>query len=179
MSKNNDTTRTINLAFFNGGTEQFAVGQIGATAGNSAGNLALLMNNSNPAGLVLATSPIAMGVGVTHLIIGRIDWNAVGFETVSLWVDPTSVTTEAAAGSTYVSTSGFELTALTAIRPFVGNAATVGGVPVPAASGNYDEFRLGGSWESVTSVPEPSSLALAGLGGLALSAPKELISADS
>ena len=172
MSKNNDTIRTINLAFFNGTTEQFAVGQIGAAAGNSAGNIALLMNNSNPGGLVQnATTPIAMGVGVTHLIIGRVDWNAVGNETVSLWVDPADVTTEAAAGATYVSTSGFNMTALTAIRPFVGN--TVAGPPsIPAVSANFDEFRLGGSWESVTSlpvpVPEPSSLALAGLGGLAV-----------
>jgi hypothetical protein len=166
MSKNNDSIRTINLAFFNGTTERFAVGQIGATAGNSAGNIGLLMNNSNPGGLITNASPIAMGVGLTHLLIGRIDWNPTGFETVSLWVDPSNVTSEALAGSTYLSTSGFELTAITGIRPFVGNAATVGGNPVTAVSANFDEFRLGGTWESVTAVPEPGTAVLVGLGAI-------------
>lgn len=164
MSKNNDTIRTVNWAFFNGTTERFAVGQIGAAAGNTGGNIALLMNNSNPAGLVQNTvSPIAMGVGVTHLIVGRIDWNATGNETVSLWVDPTDVTSEGLAGATYLSTSGFELTAITGVRPFVGNTAGA----LTAVSANFDEFRLGGTWQSVTSlavVPEPTSAALAGLG---------------
>ena len=171
MSKNNDTIRTINWAFFNGGTERFAIGQIGATAGNSGGNITMLMNNSNPGGLLTPSSPIAMGIGQTHLLIGRIDWNAAGNETVTLWVDPSNVTSEGAAGASYVSTSAFELTAITAVRPFVGNAATVGGNPVPGASANFDEFRLGGSWESVTSlavVPEPTSAALLGVGALSL-----------
>ena len=168
MSKNNDTIRTINWAFFNGTTERFAVGQIGAAAGNTAGNIALLMNNNNPAGLVQNTiSPIAMGIGVTHLIVGRIDWNATGNETVSLWVDPTDVTSEGLAGATYLSTSGFELTAITAVRPFVGNTAGA----LTAVSANFDEFRLGGTWESVTSgavVPEPTTGVLAGLGAISL-----------
>ncbi len=168
MSKNNDTARTINLAFFNGTSERFALGQIATGSGNSGGNIALLMNNQNPAGLIQnATTPIAMGVGVTHLIVGRIDWNGSGNETVSLWVDPTDVTTEALAGATYVSTSGFELTALTAIRPFVGNTSGAFG----AVSANFDEIRLGGSWESVTSptvVPEPSIAALGAVAGLLL-----------
>ena len=173
MSKNNDTIRTMNWAFFGGTTERFAVGMIGATAGNTAGNIGMLMNNSNPAGLIQSGTPIAMGIGVTHLLVGRIDWNASGFETVSLWVDPTDVTTEAAAGSIYVSTSSFELTGITGVRPFAGNAATVGGGPVPGVSANFDEFRIGGTWESVTSlpvtVPEPATGVMAALGfGLAL-----------
>ena len=169
MSKNNDTIRTMNWAFFNGTTERFAVGMIGATAGNTAGNIGMLMNNSNPAGLIQnSVSPVAMGVGVTHLLIGRIDWNAGGNETVSLWIDSADVTSEAAAGAAYLTTSGFELTAITGVRPFVGNGATVGGNPVPAISANFDEFRLGGSWLSVTAVPEPASLVLAGLGAVGL-----------
>ena len=171
MSKNNDTIRTVNWAFFNGNSERFAIGQIGATAGNSGGNIALLMNNLNPTGLIQGANPIAMGVGITHLLIGRIDWNATGFETVTLWVDPTDVTTEGAAGAAYASTSAFELTGINAVRPFVGNNATVGGGPVTGISANFDEFRLGGSWESVTSlavVPEPTSAALLGLGGVSL-----------
>ena len=169
MSKNNDTIRTMNWAFFNGTSERFAVGMIGATAGNTAGNIGLLMNNSNPGGLVQSGTPIAMGIGITHLLIGRIDWNPGGFETVSLWVDPSDVTTETAAGTIYASTSAFELTGITGIRPFVGASATVGGNTVPGTSANFDEFRIGGTWESVTSlpvapVPEPTTWALLGLG---------------
>jgi hypothetical protein len=164
LSKNTpDTIRTFNLAFFNGTTERFAVGQIGAAAGNTGGNIGLLMNNMNPAGLINGTTPIAMGTGITHLLVGRIDWNAAGNETVSLWVDPIDVTTEAAAGSLYASTSGFELTAITAIRPFCGNNVTITGFTSTAVSANFDEIRLGGTWQSVTSaivVPEPSSVAL-------------------
>jgi hypothetical protein len=166
MSKNIDTARTINWAFFNGNSERFAIGQIATTAGNSGGNIAMLMNNQNPAGLILNNaSPIAMGVGLTHLLIGRIDWNAAGNETVTLWVDPSNVTSEGAAGSAYLSTSGFELTAITGVRPFVGNNAT----GFPAVSANFDEFRLGGTWESVTSlavVPEPACAAFLSLGAL-------------
>ena len=167
MSKNTDTGRTINWAFFNGTTERFAVGQIGTTAGNSGGNITMLMNNSNPGGLLTAANPIAMGIGQTHLLIGRIDWNSTGNETVTLWVDPSNVTSEGAAGAFYLSTSGFELTAITGVRPFVGNNAT----GFPAVSANFDEFRLGGSWESVTSlavVPEPTSAVLLGVGALSL-----------
>jgi hypothetical protein len=174
LSKNTaDTIRTFNLAFFNGTTERFALGQIGTATGNTGGNIGLLMNNMNPAGIVTAASPIAMGMDIVHLVLGRIDWNATGNETVSLWVDPANVTTEAAAGSIYVSTSAFELTAITAIRPFAGNNATITGFNGNAVSANFDEFRMGGTWASVTSqavVPEPSStmLALIGLASLGL-----------
>jgi len=163
MSKNTpDTIRTINFAFFNGTTEQFAVGQIGTATGNTGGNFGLLMNNSNPGGLVFASgTPIAMGTGVTHLLIGRVDWNAGGAETVSLWVDPLNVTSEALAGSIYASTSGFEISGITAIRPFTGSNATIAGFNGNAVSANFDEIRLGGTWESVTSAPEPSSATLA------------------
>jgi hypothetical protein len=175
MRRNNDTNRTQNLAFFGGGsvgvngTERFAIGQIGAAAGGTNGAIGMLMNNTNPAGIVVppAANQILMGTNVTHLIIGRIDWNAGGFETVSLWVDPTNVTSEIPIASAYVSTSLFELTSINAIRPFVGNTVTT--PSLPAVQGDFDEIRLGGTWASVTTdplpiVPEPGSLALAAMG---------------
>jgi PEP-CTERM motif len=161
-----DTIRTINLAFFNDTNERFAIGQIGAAAGNTNGNIGFLMNNSNPAGLVVGATPIAMGTGVTHLIVGRIDWDAAANETVSMWVDPTNVTSQAVAGAPYASTNGFELIALTRIRPFVGN--TAGGFN--GVSANFDEIRIGDSWESVTSVlvPEPGAMTVIGMGLIGL-----------
>lgn len=173
-----DTARTFNLAFMNGTTEQMAVGQIGATAGNTNGNIGLLMNNSNPAGLISATTPIAMGTNITHLIVGKIEWSAAGNETVSIWVDPTNVTTEAAAGAVYATTNGFNITGITAMRPFSAATATVATPPLTppltgnSVSSNFDEIRLGGTWASVTTqpVPEPAGAALVVIASLALAA---------
>jgi PEP-CTERM motif len=156
-----DTIRTFNLAFENGTSEQLTVGQIGATAGNSNGAIALLMNNSNPAGLFTAANPVALGNSVTHLVIGRTN------EVVTLWVDPTNVTSQAAAGAAYITNSTFNVTGISAIRPFAGNTATITGLNGNAVSGSFDEIRLGGTWAAVTSaavVPEPATIVLAGLG---------------
>ena len=182
MARNTaDTIRTLNMAFENGTSEQLTVGQIGAAAGNSNGNIALLLNNTNPANLVQATTPIAMGNGITHLIIGRVDWNAgaantaaSGFnEIVTLWVDPTNVTTQAAAGNAYLTTNAFDVSGISAFRPFAGSTVAVGAnnPAMPAVSGSFDEIRLGGTWAAVTSaavVPEPATFVLAGLGLLGL-----------
>jgi hypothetical protein len=166
MSRNNETIRSFNLAFFNDTNERFAIGQIATGTGNTNGNIGFLMNNQNPAGLVVGANPIAMGTGITHLIVGKIEWNDSGFETVSMWVDPTNVTTEAAAGAVYASTNGFELIGLTRIRPFAGNTNS----GFNAVSANFDEIRIGGTWESVTSlpIPEPGAISAAGIGVLGL-----------
>jgi hypothetical protein len=177
-----DTIRTFNIAFMNGTAEQMAFGQIGTAGGNTGGNLALLMNNQNPAGLVNGTTPIAMGNSTTHLVIIKIEWDAgpvnsgnasLTNEIVTMWVDPASVVSEAAAGPAYATTNGFNLTGITGIRPFAGNNATITGFTATAVSANFDEIRFGGSWTSVTSaspVPEPSSVVLVGLMGLVLGA---------
>jgi hypothetical protein len=172
--RNNDTLRTTSLSFFGpavGTTapanrpERLAIGQIGtagATDSMTNGNIGLFFNNGpQPAGVV------------THLIVGRIDWNAAGNETVTLWVDPADVTSEPVVP--YIQTSAFELTSINSIRLFSGNlAAAIVGPPAqpakPAVSADFDEIRLGTTWDSVI-IPEPSALALtlmsaALLGGL-------------
>ena len=184
--KNNDTQRTTSLGFFgpaNGvsGTpgntpERFTFGQIGTgTAGNvnTQGNFALLFNTTNPTNVVQATTPISYGVDVTHLIIGRVDFNTAGNETVTMWVDPTNVTSEASAGVPYIITNAFELTSINSIRLFSGNqAAAVGTDPIkPAVSADYDEIRVGGTWDAAVRtaapVPEPTVLLpLAAIAGL-------------
>jgi hypothetical protein len=176
LRRENDTLRTMNLAFFSttGSTaEKLTIGQIGATVSGSLqgsnGKVALIYTNSNPGGVRAST--VDMGTGVTHLMILKIEWNQSGtFEKVSAWVDPADVTSEGAAGAPFYSNAEFDLVSLNFLRPFTGNAAA--GPPAAVAStASYDELRLGGTWESVTSlVPEPSSFALLALGGLVLGA---------
>jgi hypothetical protein len=176
--KNNDTKRTTTLTFFGpavGTTppasqaERFAIGQIGTgTVGNAGhdGNIGLYFNNSQPGGVVSAANPIPYGIDITHLIIGKIDWNATGNETVTLWVDPLDVTSELTAGLPYLVSSNYELTSINSIRLFAGNqAAAVGTEPIkPAVSADFDEIRIGSNWAAATTttapVPEPATLLL-------------------
>ena len=190
--KNNDTKRTATLTFFGpavGTTapgnqaERFAIGQIGTgTAGNAGhdGNLGLYFNNSQPGGVGTAATPIPYGIDLTHLIIGRVDWNPTGNETVTLWVDPLNVTSEAAAGAPYMTTSAFELTSINSIRLFAGNqAAAVGTEPIkPPVSADFDEIRVGGTWDAAIKtnvVPEPATLLLPIVGLAALAARRRRI----
>jgi hypothetical protein len=175
--KNNDTWRTTTLTFFGppgavapaSQQERIAIGQVGTgTSGNAttSGNFGLLVNNSQPGGVVNAATPIAFAPGATNLVLGRIDWNLTGNETVSIWINPTDVTSEALAGSPYLTTSNFELTSFDSIRLFSGNnAAAVDGQPAkPAVSAEYDEIRVGDSWSAVTTVvPEPGMGLVVGL----------------
>ena len=114
------TQRTFSLGFFgpaNGvtgtpgnTTERVSNGQIGVSTAGAAttnGNIGLIVNNNNTAtsnSIVNATTPIAYGTNVTHLIVGRVDWNPTGNDTFSLYVDPTSLTAEPV--TPYIQTMG-------------------------------------------------------------------------
>ena len=175
MRRENDTVRTMNLAFFSttpSTSERLTIGQVGATVSGSLqgsnGKICAIYTNSNPAGI--RASSVDMGTGITHLILGRVDWNtSLALDTVTMWVDPTDVTTEASAASAQFYTgTEFDLTSFNFVRPFTGNAAVGPPAAVPAV-GSYDELRIGGTWDSVTKttiVPEPATLALLSLGGI-------------
>jgi hypothetical protein len=166
--------------------ERVSIGQIGVanaspnTPGETNGNFGLLFNNSNPNtppnGVVNAASPIAFTPNVVHLIVGRVDFNASGNDTFTMYVDPTDVSAEPV--TPYIQTSAFELTSFNSFRLFAGTTATIDGVSNPPAQANFDEVRLGSTWAAVTTavVPEPTTLVLAGLGalGLALAARRKL-----
>jgi hypothetical protein len=147
---------------------------VGATVSGSLqgsnGKICVIYTNSNPSGI--RASSVDMGTGITHLIIGRVDWNtSTTLETVTMWVDPTDVTTEAAAAAAqFYSGTEFDLTSFNFVRPFTGNQAA--GPPVAvAAVGSYDEIRVGGTWDSVTKttiIPEPATFALVSLVGMTL-----------
>ncbi len=154
MQRNTDSIRTINLALFAGATEKFGFGQYAtATAGaTSDGNLAAVFLNLNPANLVIGSggvTPIPCGTGIPHQIIIRIDFDVNGAnDRVRVYVDPVSVADESTL-TPYVDNSGFDMTALTTVRPFSGSATTTG-VILPASSGQFDEIRVGSTFASVT-----------------------------
>jgi len=188
--RNVDTHRTTSLAFFgpaNGmaGTpgntaERVSIGQLGTgTAGNvnSMGNFVFLVNNQNPASVVQSATPINYGTDLTHLVVGKVQFDngaahASGiFDTITVWVDPTDVTSEAALGTANLMTSAFELTSFNSIRLFAGNqAAAVDGAPIKnPVSTNFDEIRIGGTLrDAIGTIPEPASLASAVVGMLLL-----------
>lgn len=165
--KNNDTTRSMNLAFMTSLTtpnERFAVGQFSGTLTTN-GNIGMILLGNN-ASLVSGTT--AYGINTTHLIVGKVQFDTAALlDTITLWVDPTDVTTEAAAGTFYLQNSTTDIGSITTIRPFVGSVSGA----IPAVSADFDEIRIGGTWEAVTSatvVPEPAAAALLAAGALAL-----------
>lgn len=99
---------------------------------------------------------IAADTGV-HLFVVKFDLSAANLsDSVTLWLDPTLGSGDPTGGIT-VSGKNLAWDRL-AISDYDGNSA------------NWDEIRWGTSFDAVTiaPVPEPSTLALAGLGGLAL-----------
>jgi hypothetical protein len=98
----------------------------------------------------------ALTLNTTYLIVEEIDLDA---KTASLWIDPTP---GAAAPTATASLSGITATAID----------DVGFKAQSAAGGPYlvDNLLIGTTWADVTpaAVPEPSTLALTGLGFLGL-----------
>ncbi len=155
LNKQNVTERTLNMAFFDGGTERFAVGQFNTSGGNLAMNV----------GGTLFTGDTAFTSGTTFHLVVKIEFNVGGGtnDRVSLFVNPGS--TEP--GVAYLSTQASNISGLNAIRPFAGGTSG----SIPAAIGSFDELRVGTSFADVSAIPEPASFAaLAGLGVLGLAA---------
>jgi hypothetical protein len=152
--RNVNSNRTLNVAFFNGATEQFAIGQIGSATADSGGNFAVFLNNGR---LVSTTgTPIAYGLDVAHLVIGRVDFDAGGNERLRVYIDPTDVTDESFL-TPYIDDSSTNFTGLTQFRMFAGTTSGA----LTQTSGDFDEFRFGGTFSSVvTTAPEPTVMAL-------------------
>jgi hypothetical protein len=89
-----------------------------------------------------------------HFHVLRFDFGAGNNDTVTIFNDPTSTT--AFSGSGDAQLTGIDAT-------FDGIAFTATGATL-----QWDEIRIGTRLSDVTTVPEPSSAALLGLGGLAL-----------
>jgi len=113
-----------------------------------------------------STSPATtVTVGDTYFMVAKIVSSASGNDTASLWVYGTGYGTqvplaEPAATITLTETTG---AILDRIRVRIDNGNAVG------TPGEVDEIRIGNSWSDVTTVPEPASLTLLCIAGLAAS----------
>ncbi len=124
------------------------------TAGNNIPDLVLRMGGTN---FVLeADAPSS----ANRFVLVKLTINESGNDTVDVWVNPASLTTSTPADLTFNSVNVSD-----SLTPF-----TQSKYESPGQSGvvYWDEIRLGTTFEAVTGIPEPGSLALLGLGGLAL-----------
>jgi hypothetical protein len=144
------------LAFTNGGAQVLALGQ-GNGAANSHWAVAGTLGNSTQTQITTSTDN-----GVDHLFVGQITFGASN-ASVNVWADPTL------GGATPGGTSvNFVTAAPISFDGLILRDSMADAVP------QFDEIRIGTDFASVqsnvggTAVPEPASLSLLALGGLAL-----------
>lgn len=116
-------------------------------------------------------STVAANNGATDFILAEfvVDNSATTADTVKVWIDPT-LTGTTPAGSPDLTYSSQDLSAINGIRIQSGGLnATYGSV---GGEQQVDEINIGDTVFDVEPVPEPASMALAALGGLALLALK-------
>jgi hypothetical protein len=111
------------------------------------------VNNAN-----YTSTGVAANTGV-HLFVAEFNLSATaGGDSVTVWLDPTLGAGDPTGG---ITVSGQDITF---DRLAISDYASTGSI---GNSGAWDNIRFGTTFDAVT-VPEPSTLALAGLGGLAL-----------
>ena len=129
---------------------------------NSSMQLGISKASSATPGVLDTLSPLSLNT--TYLLVVGYTFNGTGNE-YDLWLNPTSLGGSAPAASISL-TTGTDMSSLSYF--FVQQRNNVSNF---GSAFYMDELRIGTSWADVTpavDVPEPTSFALAGLGGLAL-----------
>lgn len=151
---------TIYISFLaqntNGGNRFLALSLY--DGGNSSGNEKLTMGQVNGASTWGSTGSLTTSVSSANatLIVMRIDFNAGGNETLSMYLNPTSdiePLTPNGTGSREI--SSFDRFRIASGFGSGGNTSTVGWI---------DEIRIGTTFADVAPVPEPQTFILLGLG---------------
>jgi PEP-CTERM motif len=152
-------------------------GELVIRLGSTANNFNLgIRASSTSAGTTYWSSDL--NPGQTYLVIGRYvqGADAVGTGDFNdLWINPTALSYGAPEGSV-PAPDGTTLGTINQANPGLNYAASLiigAGISDTSTIGNpantyLDEIRVGTTWADVTTVPEPSILALAGLGALGL-----------
>jgi len=145
-------------------SERLSFGE-GTRTTNDADVFGLLVGGSaTNAATVWSAAPVSN----LNTALIRIEYGAGNADTATLWMNP-------APGDPALLTPSASTTGnftFDRVRPFAGNRSnqTIDGVSAArnAAYGSYDEFMIGTDWSDVHPVPEPGTVTLAGLAGLAL-----------
>ena len=147
------TNRSTNVAFFREGTELFAFGANGSSAGeqffrlNWAGSGIVSPSLS---GAQSAPTPLAWTSGETYLIVLKVEMNKNGNnDRITAWINPTDLANDYN-NPIYLQDSRDIGTSITGFRPFAGNQATGGNTAI------FDEFRFGPTFNSVLTATEPT-----------------------
>jgi len=152
--------RPVNLAFFEGGAERFALGE---GTRNQAGNLDEDVFGTIIGGAVTHpdTRWTTTSLALENFAVMRIDHGVT--DTAYLWMNPAlAFEPSIALADATITTTNLNFNR---IRPFAGNPSAQSGNI--AAQGLIDEIRIGETFFDVAPVPEPSTWALLGLGLLA------------
>lgn len=150
-TQNNNTSTAEEFAPIfttKGGNRSTLFGATRTAAGQSASDGQFDLANGN------VSSDIAARDTNNHFLVAKFDFGIADADTVTVWWDPTSATDFGSTGNAQISVTdaSFDGIGFTALN----------------ATLRLDEIYLGTTLADVTAVPEPSSTALLGLGGITL-----------
>jgi hypothetical protein len=129
----------------------------GATSGANTGSLGINLGSDGIPDYQFNLANVST-TSNTHFYVVQLNLNSGGLDSFSAWLDPVTLSPTPSADLTG---SGIELS-------FNSISLESTGVGFNQMSAYYDEIRFGTTWGDVLFIPEPSSLSLLVLGGVAV-----------